>query len=121
MERRGDRWDGGRNGWIAMNERGKDEERVWRLCETVMDANEPYIHASNFGCVCHFGIYMQVSVLIKLSALLAINSVCFYLRRQRGKMVMGKKYPSSGFLDIRYLSLQMLPENAVRMQFHFFV
>lgn len=50
-----------------MNERGKDEERVWCLCETVMDANEPYIHASHFGCFT-FWIYMQVSILIKLSA-----------------------------------------------------
>lgn len=32
-----------------MNERGKDEERVWRLSETVMDANESYIHAFSLG------------------------------------------------------------------------
>lgn len=32
-----------------MNEKGKDEEREWRLSETVMDANEPYIQTSNLG------------------------------------------------------------------------
>lgn len=37
-----------------MDERGKDKERVWRLRETVMDANGPYIHASNLGCVFTF-------------------------------------------------------------------
>lgn len=47
------------------------QERMRRACGasvTLMDANEPYIHASNFGWVFFFAfwIYMQVSVLTKL-------------------------------------------------------
>ena len=56
---------------FAMNERREkdEEERVWRLCDTVMDANEPDMHASNFGRVLHFWIYARVSILIKFSCL----------------------------------------------------
>lgn len=36
---------------------------------TVMDANEPDMHASNFGSVSHFRIYARVSILIKFSCL----------------------------------------------------
>lgn len=43
-----------------------------------MDANEPNIHASNFGCVFTCWIYVRVSILIKLAALLMIKSVYLY-------------------------------------------
>lgn len=38
-----------------MNETGKDE-KLWRLCDTLMDVNEPNIHASNSVCFTFYGI-----------------------------------------------------------------